>query len=142
MTRPDYETDSDLCNEKNIAANIESAWGVSLQKTPRRYPYDYIALDFNEVAVALIEIKHRNNDSKKYQSYMISMGKLAECQGTAKTVGLAFVLVVGFSDKIMFWPYKKNQFDIEIGGRRDRGDNQDIEPVAQIPMKHFKDILA
>ena len=136
--RPEYETELDRANERDVAALIGNYWGVRMVKTPRRYPYDYLAIDYADNAQALIEVKARKNEAGRYPTYLISLAKIVDCQTAANVSGLVFYLVVGFTDKIMFWQFQDNEFFVNFGGRSDRGDNQDREPMAFIPMEHFE----
>ena len=134
-----YETAADLKNEREVAEMLTHAWCADLKKTPPKYPYDYIAIDGTEV-VAFIEIKNRNNAADKYETYMISLDKIVQCQTASVISGVGFYLVVRFTDKVMFWSFSENQFHVESGGRFDRGDKQDVEPVVHIPMIYFKEV--
>jgi len=137
--RPTYETNADHIVEELIADQLRDTWKCALSRTPRKYPYDYVA-EVNGKVAALIEIKSRNNAHDKYPTYMISADKIVTCQTAASTLGLRFFLVVSFNDQLMYWVYRKDDFTVDLGGRRDRNDDADWEPVVHIPMTHFKKV--
>jgi len=50
--------------------------------------------------------------------------------------------VVKWNDMVGYVCMSEIDMDIQVGGRRDRGDAQDIEPVCMIPVKNFRRIQA
>tara|TARA_R110000824_G_scaffold339480_2_gene525996 strand:- start:100 stop:522 length:423 start_codon:yes stop_codon:yes gene_type:complete len=139
--RPTYETSADLRNERDVATFIGHQWGVEMAKTPAKYPYDYVAMEGGK-AFALIEIKCRNNEASKYETYIISLDKIVQCQISATIGQIAFYLVVQFTDKLLWWEFSQKEFHIGHGGRFDRGDRQDVEPLVHIPMSYFRKLDA
>ena len=137
--RPSYETTADREREADIAATLADAWRCQLIPMPPKTPFDYAAARGGKVQ-ALVEIKTRTNHANKYPTYMISAEKINECLTRSINWRVPFYLVVSFQDQIMFWSGKSMGFSLEIGGRQDRGDSQDIELVYQIPMTEFKKI--
>ena len=79
----------------------------------------------------------RLNNHDTYPTYFISLYKIMALQQQADLTDRPAFLVVGFNDGIFyldFWKGWPIEFDhIALGGRKDRNDAQDIEPMA-----HFK----
>ena len=54
-------------------------------------------------------------------------------------------MVVQFTDKLLHWVLHNPDEDFadvraKIGGRTDRGDAFDVEPVLHIPMRKFEEV--
>jgi hypothetical protein len=136
LSRPIYETEQDREHEQIIAEWVEKRWCVEAQKMPMRYEFDYMLM--RSSMVAIMEIKRR---LKKYDTLIISMQKVVTMQLYSEQFGVPAVLTVS-------WPEEEPQYTllnaartagyrIEWGGRDDRGDDQDKEPVIHIPVEHF-----
>ena len=55
----------------------------------------------------------------------------------SEATGTRSILFVKFLDGL-YWCDFASPFDLKIGGRTDRQDDADIEPVAHFPMKVFR----
>jgi hypothetical protein len=140
-----YESEKDRERESVVIKDICKQWGVEAKKMPIRYEFDYMltkadmdSWNLNPKMVGILEIKCR---SAKYDTLIISMQKIATMQMYSQQFELPAILVVS-------WPGEESQYTIlhqprtasyriEWGGRRDRGDHQDEEPVVHIPVEHF-----
>ena len=136
MGRKIYETQADLNKEKNIKKELEKKWSCNLIKLPIRYCLDYVALR-NKRVVAFIEIKHRTNKIHAYPTYMLSLAKVQAAKRLAEDVRVPSFLVVQWADVLGATNLATCKFSIEMGGRTDRKDSQDIEPVAHIDLGEF-----
>jgi hypothetical protein len=143
--RPRYESESDRKHEALIVGEICNQWDVEAKKVPIRYEFDYALMKadmsswkLEPIVVGILEIKRRK---KKYKTLMISMQKVATMQMYSQQFDIPAILAVS-------WPNEETQYTIlqqrrtagyriEWGGRRDRGDSQDEEPVIHIPVEHF-----
>ena len=137
MTRPYYETQDDLNNEKQIAKVIESAYKCELYKMPIKLSLDFMAMR-NGKAVAFIEARNRNNEMTRYDTYMISMYKLMMASNLTQATKLPCFLVVQFTDKLAMTEFPPKDFHVSVGGLTSRGDPQDIEPMAHFNLDNFK----
>lgn len=135
--RPTYETTHDLTREQAVAEKLTQAWGCEVVKTPPKTPYDYCALRDGLVS-AIVEIKVRNNKSNKYPTFMLSLDKVSNCSLHSGTIGCPLIIVVQYTDKLKYWMFNKDDYSVGIGGRTDRGDSQDVEPVIYVPINKFK----
>ena len=71
---------------------------------------------------------------------MISSRKITNGLNSAALLKIKFLLVVQFTDLLMFADVAKSSFNLNIGGTTKRNDEQDIEIVCQIDMQSFKPI--
>lgn len=136
--RPRYETSEDLTREDDFSRVVGKKFNCSFSKMPDRYGLDF-CLTRGGVATAFAEIKVRSNPRGKYPTYMISLSKVTSANVLNASTGLPCFLLVRWTD---CWGYVRidgmiAQGNVGIGGRTDRGDPQDMEPVYLIPMSSF-----
>lgn len=135
-----YETSLDLENEKSIAEVIEDACDLSLRKLSMKYFLDFIAFR-NGKAVAVVEVKKRHNNHDTYPTLILSLAKYNRGVEFYRVNGLKFIFAVQFDDGCFFYEYQDgDKFQVELGGRFDRSDAEDIEPVVHIPILRMKKI--
>jgi hypothetical protein len=136
--RPRYETQYDSREEARFSEILAERFRCSLHKLPIRYGLDFSAVRDGRV-VAFVETKVRTNPVGQYPTYMISVGKFMYADTLTRVTGLDCILAVKWSDA---WGHTnlvlQPDIEVTIGGRRDRGDEQDIEPVCLIPIAQFK----
>ena len=107
-------------------------------KLPKRYGIDFMAMQGNSPC-AWVELKCRNNRRDDYSEYMISLAKWFEGRMLAKETRLPFVLAVRMIDADLWVRIDKIENPrIGFGGRIDRNDWQDQEPMIFLSMKLFK----
>ena len=135
IPRPYYQTEDDLRREREVAAAIERAYGLTAIKLPDNARADFL-LHRDGTAKSVIEIKCRNVSSAKYDTYMISKSKYDAMLGWA-AMGLKAAIVVRWTDTIGVVRVPVEHAE-DTGGRTDRGDARDIEAVVHIPIDHFK----
>jgi len=140
MTRPYYETQDDLNNEKQIAKVIENVFKCELYKMPIKLSLDFMAMRDGK-AVAFIEARQRKNEMTRYDTYMISMYKLMMARNLSQATKLPCFLAVQFTDKFAMTKFPPEDFHVSVGGLTSRGDPQDIEPVAHFNIENFKVLL-
>lgn len=134
--RPRYEAPEDRENELAAIGHLCREWNCGAQKLPVSYCVDF-ALVRNGRIFAWAEVKCRTNPSNHYPTYMIALNKIIAARRLVEgSVGF-FILVVQFTDGLFHWRDYGNRLAIQFGGREDRGDWQDKEPVAMIPMSEF-----
>jgi hypothetical protein len=135
--RPTYETARDVDNERAVAEVIERRLRLTARKLPRHYELDYVLTDGDEVR-GFAEIKCRTNALEQYPTYIISGHKWEYGLRWEALAHAPFVIVVRFTDGIYYCrPRYVQGHRVMLGGRRDRGDEQDIEPVVHIPVGEF-----
>jgi len=138
--RPIYESDTDLYNEREVINALNDLWQTQSTKLPRSYGLDYTLTRGGRVT-AFVEIKCRTIPSWTYDTYMISLAKVLKAKSLGNNVGVPAFLVVRWNDMVGYVDLRIVALDVQVGGRKDRGDEQDIEPVCMIPIKEFKSCM-
>lgn len=144
--RRTYETQSDLKREEEVAEILAEQWGVVAKKLPRFYHFDYALCDYipdvnyNEQwpIKAMVEIKNRTVVSHRYDTVIIGLDKLMEADKVARVSDCMILLVYRFTDRICYYQIGQEKLDLTMGGRRDRNDKEDHNPVVHIPIEKFK----
>ena len=144
-TRTEYETDEHLAKEAEVAETLRTKWNVELHKLPKSYRLDYVATRV-QVPRAIVEVKVRSHASDTYPTLLIAAGKVEAGISLGALMGVRFIVVVQFTDKLMraIWhapgtgPVPPVTF--RMGGRTDRADGADIEPCCLIPISAMKEI--
>ena len=138
MMRPLYETEEDLDRERGAIMTLCGRTDAHPFKLPISAHADYIMMRDGE-AKAVVEVKCRKNKRLAYDTYMLSQHKYEGLLSWAE-YGLTPILLVSWQDAIGYVRLPCPH-DIAVGGRRDRGDALDIEPVVHIKTSDFKVIL-
>jgi hypothetical protein len=135
--RPRYETEEDRNGETAVVASLCRRWDCSANKLSDRYELDYLLLREGR-GKAWLEIKIRTNKRDAYRDYMISFGKVLAARRLSQGSGLPSFLLVKWTDCVGYMRLNDiKRFYVSIGGRTDREDFQDIEPVVYIPTQDF-----
>ena len=139
MNRPHYETQETLDAEEKIANTISELWKAKLSKLPIRYKLDYAA-ERNGRIVAWIEIKTRKYKWADFDTFMLSLDKYLAAVELGKVTNLPVTLVVKWVDKVGYVDLLNCTGVVKMGGRNDRNDTQDVQPVIYIPMNNFREL--
>ena len=134
--RPTYETIDDLRNERNVIEAFCNPFDYQYAKMPKQYHLDYCVLKQDKV-VGFCEVKVRTNNHNQYDTLLLSLSKVSAANGLKNASGINSILLVKWKDKFGY-TYFKNDWPVMVGGRKDRNDWQDIEPVVHIPISEFK----
>lgn len=163
MARPIYENQESVLNEFSFAEKIASKLSVNLIKLPIVYNLDFAMMksDFPQVmypktsetaksivsslrgreVVSFAELKCRDVPSDRYETLVLSLNKVEAGLTKSRLFGKPFFVFIRYRDKDVYLKYKEDySFPIHIGGRYDRGDHQDIEPVVHIPKEMFTEL--
>lgn len=136
--RPTYETPQHLSREEEFSRLVSQKFKCTFMKMPIRYGLDFCAMR-DGIAVGFMEVKVRSNKAGKYDTYMLSLGKIMAANDLLRSTSLPSVLAVRWLDA---WGHVYISGDacgqVSFGGRSDRDDEQDMEPVVLIPMSRFK----
>lgn len=133
--RPVYETPSDLKREESLRVELGRALGGELVKLPKQYGVDWALIDANHNVTRWVELKTRNVAHNYYSTYFISLGKVQRAMQLQRDTGIGALLVVEFVDGVYTLPFDQcygPPMVIRMGGRWDRIDWQDIEPMVHI----------
>jgi len=134
--RPVYENEGNLADERLIADAVAKAWDCTVVKLPRAYNLDYAILRHKEL-VAWCEIKRRFRTLEQYPNTFLSMQKVFAAHNFHNVSEKPCFFIVGFDDHLAYADMLPKR-SIEFRGRTDRGDWQDVEPVATVPTADFK----
>ena len=138
--RPKYETEEDRNREAVVLSSVCRSWECAAYKLPDRYEFDYLLMRKKE-GKAWLEIKVRTNERDDYPDYMISFAKLMAARRLSEASALpSFLLVQWVRSKGLIRLDTIKKFRLSMGGRSDRGDAQDLEPVIFIPMPDLAEL--
>lgn len=112
-----------------IEAVVEP-YGLKAMKLPRTYEVDYGVTRGDEL-VGVAEVKVRG---RAYDTLMLSLHKAQALRRFAHEGLRAWLVACVPSGVYVRRISARERFDIRLGGRTDRGDWQDVEPVAHFPM--------
>ena len=134
--RPMYENDATLQAEREVIAKLCDKWKVEASKLPIAYNVDYV-LTRHDYAKVWIEVKCRHCSSTEYDTYFISAKKVVNGLALSEATNVPFYIAVQWKDRLGYIRVLKGSFDIRIGGRKDRDDWQDVEPMAHFKVSDF-----
>jgi hypothetical protein len=132
-----YEKPEDIVAERTVLDRACEGWRCTAKKLPIKYELDYLLLREGK-GVAWLEIKSRTNPRTEYPTYMIALTKIMAARRLSEASQLRSFLLVQWSDYCGYVRLDSLlDFRVAVGGRTDRGDPDDIEPVALIPIMDF-----
>tara|TARA_R100000654_G_scaffold64088_1_gene91552 strand:- start:4072 stop:4527 length:456 start_codon:yes stop_codon:yes gene_type:complete len=138
VTRPKYETKKDLEYEGSAINHVSKIWNVNFSKLPLSYKLDY-AMYRNNNLMGFCEVKRRKYRRADFETYIISLDKVIQANNLAKITNTKSILLVSWLDGLG-WINLKESFSCKRGGRNDRNDWQDIEPVCHFRISKFKTV--
>ena len=137
VVRPIYENIDDISNEERLAEHLMLRWELDgWKRNPPMYPID-ISFMKDGVIKGFAEIKCRNCSADTYKTYMISASKVIAAQSLTKATGLDCYLVVKWTVSLGWISLIRPKF-VAWGGRSDRQDPQDMEPVIHFDIDDFR----
>lgn len=144
MARPQYESEQDLANEREIVALVRESWRCDGSRKLCKYKYgiDY-SLHRGRSIPAFAEIKDRPTLSFNHtDGYYLSVEKAFKGRRLTMVTGKPCFLVVRFRDGIVRWTDMNGLVSPQVidGGRVDRGDPLDLEPIIIYPWDVFKEL--
>jgi len=143
MTRPRYENSSHRIAEKEFQSDIEGLTGCELRKLDwRKYGWDFAMFDGDHL-VRWVEMKCRAFKMGTFPDYMISSYKWAKGVNLLLATSRPISLAVRLLDNDYWFHYGIPEHGLMTlrlgwGGRTDRGDPFDMEPMIYIPFEHFE----
>jgi hypothetical protein len=127
--RPQYESQQDRLNEAAIKIRLQTAWKCELVKQPKKYRLDYALYD-NDRLEGFCEVKRRHNPHDRYPTIFIALDKHLEAKHLETHLGLPTFFAVHFDDGVWYLDLTLAPDYISHGGRSDRNDPDDQEPMA------------
>lgn len=138
MSRPRYESEDDRKAEREVADYLEKYHGLRCHKLPISYRVDWVVFK-KDSFFGFIELKTRTFEKNRFPTLIISLGKYSTGCHLARCSGGAFWVAARWTDALGFYRVDDVVADITMGGRKDRGDKDDIEPVVHFPVDEFTD---
>lgn len=138
MSRPVYESQSDLDNEVEVLTRLKGR-GWSFIKLPKSYHMDYLAFREGK-PFSFIEIKTRTFPKNQFDTSFINLDKLIKAKELSSALELGTWLFVQWTDQIGCINLNTCEYEIRLGGRTDRNDPADIGPVIHIKVDDFKEL--
>ena len=140
--RPTYETRENRKAEQAVVRKVVRTWwpdgDVNAIRLPVKSSLD-VGFARGKDLIGFGEVKVRSHDHGQYPTLLLSMEKWNVAVGIAKNIRVPVCLLVQFSDILMWAPMEYNSdITVGMGGREDRADPEDVEPVVFIPMDLFK----
>ena len=133
-----YENDNDLRSEKNLISYVSDCWNVASYKLPMSYKIDYVMYR-KDSPVGFAEVKVRTHTFGTFPTYIISLAKVMEARRLARETNTKSILIVSWTDRTGYLDFFSHH-QIRHGGRSDRNDWQDQEPMCHFDLKDFKGI--
>ena len=131
MTRPIYQTPTDLENEKSVIDRFSNHFNLEVEKLPDLSTFDYFTV--HKDRSVFIEIKNRSCSVDYFVHYFISAKKIISAKNVSDR-GMLPLLLVNWSDGIGI----SNLLDfcfMAKAGRSDRNDPMDIELMCYYEIK-------
>ena len=124
-------------NQDDAIKKLEAVSGRKSFKLPKGYRIDFAMCDGEEIT-SWVEVECRKNPFKQYPTLAIGITKLMAGLAFEHKTGLPFFLVVHWPDFLGYIRIKSlSEFKILKGGRTDRNDSADVEPMVYIPIQMF-----
>lgn len=98
------------------------------------YGLDYALLDRHDKVIGWAEVKRRHNPMKQYKTLFIAAQKIMKVRIFSALYPLPVKYFAGFDDAIGMLDLTIPPSFIAIGGRTDRNDPDDIEPMCHYPI--------
>jgi len=137
--RPLYESSNDLAEEQKVAAVLSKARDLQFYKLKYAYKIDWIIFKAGLVN-SVAEIKRRKVKRFQYETLMLSLDKWISGKTLANEMEVPFILFIKWDDGLFWYKAGSSKVTYGFGGRKDRNDAQDMEPMVFIPVKDFKEI--
>jgi hypothetical protein len=138
--RPTYENGSTLAEEIAIAKEVGELWDVNLTKMPRAYRLDFSIRNMQGRFKAWTEIKRRFHKFDTYPNTFLSLGKVFAAREFNEYTELPCLFIVKFDDCIAYADMLPKR-ELFQGGRNDRDDWQDQEPLVLVPKSDFTVVI-
>jgi len=112
--------------------------GCDVDSLPKFYPVDLV-FKRNGRVVGFCEVKTRKYAMDAFDTYMLSAHKVAQCRSLTTATGVPCFLAAQWScGRVGMLRLDEAYIQkVTMGGRSDRGDSQDMEPVIHYPIDQF-----
>ena len=129
-----HESPKDIANERAVIDTLCKRWKCEPFKLPVRYELDYALLRDGQLK-CIVEVKCRTCAQAAYPTVISGLRKVVAGKTLAQQLGVPFYYVVRWTDAIGYTSTLNGE--IRLGGRYDRGDDQDPDLWMHIPINQF-----
>lgn len=136
---PLYQTQEDLLNEKSVCKHLSTLWDLKIYKLHPALKVD-LALVRGTTIEGFMEVKCRTYTMQRLEElggFFTSLVKWREAQDMCQAARIPYHVVVRDGEGVIWHSKDPCPSHIVMGGRYDRNDPRDIEPMAVIPMSQF-----
>lgn len=89
----------------------------------------------------IAEVKGRTGSGNRFSTWHIAKSKLDACMVHARALNVPLYLLFSWDNDVYYWVVKDiDKLEVREGGRWDRGDFYDVEPMVHIPRSFFTKI--
>ena len=135
VSRTQYESEADRRAETSVIEKVVKAFDVDgYHKLPISYVLDFAVTKSNRV-IGFVEVKARSCEMQTYPTFFVAVKKVLAA-GEFERLGLKTRLFVKWRDCIGYTLLREPD-QITYGGRFDRGDPADQEPLAHFDINRF-----
>lgn len=131
-----YETNRHLVNEAKVINEFCSIMNCEKQKLPISQQIDF-ALCVNRKVVGFAEVKCRIFPHDQYKTMFVGLNKVQKARELYNLTKKRVVLLVSWQDVMGYIDFNE-EFELGLGGRKDRGDVNDFGLIAHYPLDKFK----
>ena len=139
--RQQYETQADK-NREFVAKGLlkEMFYKREIVKLHKHYIIDFVLLDGKEI-VGVVEFKTAKYSIDKHPTFMMSLNKWNKGLEYYHQHNIPFYILAKYTEGYYLHEYSPNlSYKVELGGRRDRDDPLDIEPIIRINTGRFRQV--
>tara|TARA_R110000751_G_scaffold64667_1_gene132729 strand:- start:2913 stop:3374 length:462 start_codon:yes stop_codon:yes gene_type:complete len=136
VPRPVYETQQSLSAERETIAEHPYFGSFQHVKLPLQYRMDFGCVDHTGRIKCFVEVKTRTTPKQHYRNFIISLSKIVAASAYERC-GIPTYLLVKWTDSSGWIKLEEQKWEVRFGGRQDRGDWQDMEPLINIPVEQF-----
>ena len=135
MSRTQYESEADRKAETSVIEKVVKAFDVDgYHKLPISYVLDFAVTRAGQI-IGLVEVKARSCEMQTYSTFFVALKKVLAAHEFER-IGLKTRLFVKWRDCIGYTLLREPD-QITYGGRFDRGDSADQEPLAHFDINRF-----
>lgn len=126
-------------NEDEVIRQFAASRNAMAVRMPLKSAIDW-SLQAGPHITGWVEIKCRKVARDVYPTLILSAHKYINAMQMRNMFDIPLLIVVRYTDGLYFWEVDGRKLDVRHGGRADRGDWQDVEPVVHIPVELFEKI--
>lgn len=137
--RPFYETSEQRAREDAVALFVAGLRNCAEFAFPPGSSVDRVLIGTDGAVRALLEIKTRTTKSTAYPTYSVSLERATYLSHVAARLRVPAIIAIDWTDCLgLLNPVTTPADRVEMGGRTDRQDEKDIEPMLHWRIENIK----